>query len=53
MEEDHQEVYDEGYTAYFNSDDEDGDLINPYSLILAEYWSDGWEDAKEDSEQKG
>ena len=47
-QDDKEEIYSEGYSAFKN---ERSELSNPYSGIDAEYWSDGWEDAKEDEEQ--
>lgn len=49
MNQDHkEEIYSEGYRAF---NDDSSELTNPYSGIDAEYWCDGWEDAKEDEEQ--
>lgn len=43
-----EQAYNEGCDAYYDGCSEDD---NPYDGILAEYWSDGWEDAKEDDKQ--
>lgn len=48
MNDEQQEIYDEGYSAFYN-DKEESD--NPYTGIDAEYWSDGWEDASDDESQ--
>ncbi|WP_234498176.1 ribosome modulation factor [Vibrio maritimus] len=40
------DIYQEGYDA-FNSDE--SEHSNPYDGLDAEYWSDGWEDAHDDS----
>ncbi|MEZ9699743.1 hypothetical protein AB4455_10225 [Vibrio sp. 10N.261.46.E12] len=43
-----QEIYDEGYRAYNSGISEHN---NPYTGLEAEFYSDGYEDAKEDAEQ--
>ncbi len=45
MEEDQDEIYQQGYNAYNSGESE---LSNPYTGLDAEFWSDGWEDAEED-----
>lgn len=40
-----EEIYQEGYRAFLDGESE---FSNPYTDLDAEYWSDGWEDAKED-----
>lgn len=53
MNEEQQEIYEEGRRAYFDSVSDDiSEFMNPYSGLDAEYWSDGYEDAKEDYEQE-
>lgn len=47
MDEEQQELYDEGYRAYDPDDLEN----NPYTGMDAEYWSDGYADAEEDDMQ--
>jgi len=47
MNERNQEIYRDGYEAYDYGETE---CDNPHTGIDAEYWSDGWEDAKEDHE---
>ncbi|NVP01920.1 hypothetical protein HWA77_17025 [Photobacterium damselae subsp. damselae] len=44
-----EEIYQEGYTAYFDGKDE---LYNPYDGLRAEHFSDGYCDAQEDDEQR-
>lgn len=41
-----QEIYDEGYKSALLGESENS---NPFDGIEAEYWSDGFEDGKEDS----
>ena len=48
MNNEQQEIYDEGYRAYNSGSSE---LNNPYTGLDAEFYSDGYEDAKEDAEQ--
>ncbi|EHY9845550.1 MULTISPECIES: hypothetical protein [Vibrio] len=48
MSEDQEIVYQEGYNAFLGGEEE---LSNPYSGLDAEFWSDGFEDAKEDTER--
>ena len=43
----HDEIYNEGYRAFLNDLSE---VSNPYTGLDAEYWSDGYEDAREDEE---
>lgn len=50
MDNEQQEIYNEGYQAY--SHDKDEALSNPYSGLDAEFWSDGWADAEEDEAQR-
>lgn len=47
MNDQQEAVYQLGYQAYLSGESE---LSNPYDGIDAEYWSDGWEDAKEDAD---
>ncbi|EJG1732803.1 ribosome modulation factor [Vibrio parahaemolyticus] len=49
MSEEQEIVYQEGYNAFLSGEEE---LSNPYRGIDAEFWSDGFEDAKEDTEQR-
>ncbi|EMY6611161.1 MULTISPECIES: hypothetical protein [Vibrio] len=49
MNEEERIIYEEGYNAFLSDVPE---LSNPYDGISAEYWSDGWEDAKEDQDQQ-
>ena len=49
MSEDQETIYQQGYNAYLC---EEMEHSNPYDGIDAEYWSDGWEDAKEDEQQR-
>lgn len=48
MNEEQEGVYQEGYAAGISGQTDDS---NPYEGDLAEYWSDGLEDALEDSAQ--
>lgn len=45
MDEEQESIYQEGYGAYFNGESEES---NPYDALNSEFWSDGWDDAKED-----
>lgn len=42
MNEEQQEIYDEGYRAYESGESA---YANPYSGLDAEFWSDGYDDA--------
>lgn len=46
MDEQQDQIYQEGYNAYLSDESE---LSNPYTGLDAEFWSDGWEDGKEDN----
>lgn len=43
-----EEAYQDGYRAGCSGDNK---VTNPYSGLAAEFWSDGYEDAVEDSQQ--
>lgn len=45
MDNEQQEIYDEGYKAYCPQSENE---LNPYSGNDAEYWSDGYADAEDD-----
>ncbi|WP_394222712.1 hypothetical protein [Alteromonas gracilis] len=45
MNDEQEQLYREGYAAFLEGVEEHS---NPYSNLDAEYWSDGWEDAKDD-----
>ncbi len=47
MDEEQEAIYQSGYQAYLSGESE---LSNPYFGLDAEFWSDGWEDAKEDTD---
>lgn len=47
MNQEQEELYQEGYSAFLNDEEE---YQCPYTGLDAEYWSDGWEDAKEDTD---
>jgi hypothetical protein len=48
MNDDQQEIYNEGFNDYHRGQDED---CNPYCGLNAEFWGDGWCDACEDDNQ--